>query len=75
MGIEDVSAVAWVFVGVGVFFFLSATSHYCCNSRKYDVKGKTVVITGGSSGIGKAVAKVCILSMLRLSVTGTSKHP
>lgn len=39
-------------------FLAIAGLSWATEAAKFDIKGKVVVVTGGSSGIGKAVSKV-----------------
>lgn len=49
---------AWVLVALVLAITVLALLHYFANPNFIDVKGRAYLITGGSSGIGKAVAKV-----------------
>jgi len=44
-----------------LLFFISLLQQY---SSYYSLRGKNIVITGGSSGIGKAIAKVGIFTFM-----------
>ncbi|CAE7893154.1 TSC10B, partial [Symbiodinium sp. KB8] len=48
---------AWVLVALVLAITVLALLHYFANPNFIDVKGRAYLITGGSSGIGKAVAK------------------
>ena len=56
--IMELSVGAWVGIAAVVLFVLLGISHYWLNSKYINVAKKTYLVTGGSSGIGKAVAKV-----------------
>ncbi len=54
----ELSIGAWIGIGAAVLFVLLGISHYWLNSKYISVEGRAYLVTGGSSGIGKAVAKV-----------------
>lgn len=54
----ELSVGAWVGIAAATLFVLLGISHYWFNSKYISVSKKAYLVTGGSSGIGKAVAQV-----------------
>lgn len=49
-------AVAAAAAAVGALGLIAVTRLFGCSSKQWDVKGKVVLITGASSGIGRSLA-------------------
>ena len=58
MAASDVPVVVWVLIGVAASLLILGLLHYFANPKYISVQNKVYLITGGSSGIGKAAAKV-----------------
>jgi hypothetical protein len=65
MAAADVPAYGWAIIGIGAFIILFVAVHLLTRAPYFDLANKMIVVTGGSSGIGKAAAKVCCFLSLR----------
>jgi 3-dehydrosphinganine reductase len=73
IAVSDVPVGAWVAVGIVGAIILIAILSTLIYSRSYNFKSKLFVITGGSSGIGKAVALELLKSGASVAIIARRK--
>jgi NAD(P)-dependent dehydrogenase (short-subunit alcohol dehydrogenase family) len=72
MGIGNVSATGWAFVAAGLATAIAVRAKRM--RRTYDFSGKSVVITGGSRGLGLVLARQLAAEGARITLIARDEH-